>query len=274
MQLEVISTVNDPGVPGKTGDDRAGFDAAAGTAWVLDGATDVTDLRPFPACESGAAWIAEALSDRLMQGPEAGEAPEAYFASVLADVRQRAEAESRIPLDKLPGEALPIASGIWMWLQGEEAVFVYMGDCMALVRSAAGVSLIGQAEKAEDETATARRVMALTPEERMGWLRQTRRMSNEIGTGFGLGADVVSNLKTARIAMRPGDEVCLMSDGLYRLISPYATHTLESLMADLSDKGLPALIRMLRDFENAPDGDIPRIKRRDDASAVYLKIEA
>ena len=187
---------------------------------------------------------------------------------------QRAEAESRIPLDKLPGEALPIASGIWMWLQGEEAVFVYMGDCMALVRSAAGVSLIGQAEKAEDETATARRVMALTPEERMGWLRQTRRMSNEIGTGFGLGADVVSNLKTARIAMRPGDEVCLMSDGLYRLISPYATHTLESLMADLSDKGLPALIRMLRDFENAPDGDIPRIKRRDDASAVYVRLLA
>jgi hypothetical protein len=45
-------------------------------------------------------------------------------------------------------------------------------------------------------------------------------------------------------------------------------------MADLSEKGLPALIRMLRDFENAPDGDIPRIKRRDDASAVYLKIEA
>jgi hypothetical protein len=161
-----------------------------------------------------------------------------------------------------------------MRLQGEEAVFVYMGDCMALVRSGAGVSLIGQAEKAEDETAAARRVMALTPEERMGWLRQARRMSNEIGTGFGLGPDVVSNLKTARIAMRPGDEVCLMSDGLYRLISPYATHTPDSLMADLSEKGLLALIRMLRDFENAPDGDIPRIKRRDDASAVYLKIEA
>ena len=56
--------------------------------------------------------------------------------------------------------------------------------------------------------------------------------------------------------------------------TPYATHTLESLMADLSDKGLPALIRMLRDFENAPDGDIPRIKRRDDASAVYVRLLA
>jgi hypothetical protein len=271
MRLDVVSTVNDPGVPGKTGDDRAGFDAAAGTAWVLDGATDVTDLRPFPACESGAAWIAEALSDRLMQGPQSGETPEAYFASVLADVRQRAEAESRLPLDKLPGEALPIASGMWMWLQGDEAVFVYMGDCMALVRSGAGVRLIGQAEKAEDETAAARRMLALTPEERMGWLRQSRRLSNELGTAFGLGPDCAQNLKLAHATLQPGDEICLMSDGLYRLISPYATHTLESLMADLSEKGLLALIRALRDFESAPDGDIPRIKRRDDASAVYLR---
>jgi hypothetical protein len=274
MRLDVIGTVNDPGVPGKTGDDRAGFDAAAGTAWVLDGGTDVTDLRPFPACESGAAWIAEALSDRLVQGPEAGATPEAYFASVLADVRKRAEAETRIPLDKLPGEALPIAAGIWMWLQGAEAVFVYMGDCVALVRSAAGVRLIGHAEKAEDETAAARRLMALTPEERMGWLRQSRRLSNEVGRAFGLGPAVAGNLHVERTVLEPGDEVCLMSDGLYRLISPYATHTLEKLMANLSAKGLLALIRALRDFETMPDGDIPRIKRRDDASAVYLKIEA
>ncbi|MCA8890926.1 MAG: protein phosphatase 2C domain-containing protein [Hyphomonas sp.] len=274
MRLDVVSTVNDPGVPGKTGDDRAGFDAAAGTAWVLDGATDVTDLRPFPACESGAAWIAEALSDRLMQAPQSGEAPEAYFASVLADVRQRAEAESQIPLDKLPGEALPIASGIWMWLQGEEAVFVFMGDCMALIRSGAGVRLIGHAEKAEDETAAARRVMALTQEERMGWLRQSRRLSNEVGSAFGLGPAVAGNLHIERTALKPGDDICLMSDGLYRLISPYATHDLESLMADLSEKGLLALVRMLRDFENAPDGDIPRIKRRDDASAVYVRLLA
>jgi len=272
MKLEAVSTVNDPGMPGKTGDDRVGFDAAAGTAWVLDGATDVTDLRPFPACESGAAWIAQVLSDRLMQGPQSGETPEAYFASVLADVRQRAETESKISLEKLPGEALPIASGIWMWLQGEDAVFVFMGDCMALIRSGSEVDLIGQAEKAEDETAAARRVMALTAEERLGWLRQSRRLSNEVGSAFGLGPNVVSNLHIERTALKPGDEVCLMSDGLYRLISPYATHTLDSLMADLSDKGLPDLIRTLRDFEDAPHEDIPRIKRRDDAAAVNLKI--
>ena len=274
MILNVIGTVNDPGVPGKTGDDRTGFDAAAGTAWVLDGATDVTDLRPFPSCESGAAWIAEALSDRLMLGSAAGDTPEAYFTAVLADVRARAEAESRLPLDKLPGEALPIASGIWMRLQAGEAVFAYMGDCMALVRSGTDVRLVGVAEKAEDETAAARKMLALTAEERLGWLRQARRLSNDLGTCFGLGPACAGNLAVERVPLQPGDEICLMSDGLYRLISPYATHTPETFMQDLAGTSLLALVRALRDFEAAPGGDIPRIKRRDDASGVYLTVEA
>ena len=274
MILNVIGTVNDPGTPGKTGDDRVGFDAAAGTAWVLDGATDVTDLRPFPQAESGAAWVAEALSDRLMQGPAAGQPPLAYFDAVLADVRARAQAETRIPLDKLPGEALPIASGMWLWLHAGEAVFAHMGDCMALVRSGTSVRVVGVMEKAEDESAAARRMLAMTAEERLGWLRQARRLSNDLGTCFGLGPAVAGNLAVERWPVRPGDEICLMSDGLYRLISPYGTHTPAAFMQALAETDLLSLIQALRAFEDAPDGDIPRLKRRDDASGVYLRIEA
>ena len=272
MNLNVVGTVNDPGIPGKTGDDRVGFDAAAGTAWVLDGATDVTNLRPFPACESGAAWIAAALSKRLMQAPAAGDTPEAYFKAVLVDVRARAEAESELPVDRLPGEALPIASGMWMWLQAGEAIFAHMGDCLALVRSGASVRVVGAVEKAEDETAVARQMLAMSPEERLGWLRQSRRLSNDLGTCFGLGPAGADNLALVHVPLQPGDEVCLMSDGLYRLISPYATHTKETFMQALADNGLLALVRALREFENAPDGDIPRVKRRDDASGVYLTL--
>ena len=39
MGIEVLGTVNDPGTPGKSGDDRYGFEAAAGRACVIDGAT-------------------------------------------------------------------------------------------------------------------------------------------------------------------------------------------------------------------------------------------
>lgn len=274
MILNVIGTVNDPGTPGKTGDDRAGFDAAAGTAWVLDGATDVTDLRPFPHTESGASWIAAALSDRLMQAPGPDEAPKAYFTRVLADVRHRAEHDSKVPLEKLPGEALPIAAGIWMRLAEEGADFAHMGDCMALVRSGNSVWTVGEDEKADDESATARRMQALSAEERLGWLRQSRRLSNDLGTAFGLGPSGAANLVTEHVPLQPGDEICLMSDGLYRLIAPYGLHTPESLMQALAADGLPALVRALRDFEEQPDGDIPRLKRRDDAAGIYLRIEA
>lgn len=274
MILNVIGSVNDPGIPGKTGDDRIGADAAAGTAWVLDGATDVTDLRPFPACESGAAWIAQALCDRLGTGPAAREAPEAYFEAVLADVRHRAAGESRIPVDRLPGEALPIAAGMWMWLQDGRAVFAHMSDCMALVRSGPDIRMIGDMEKAEDESAAARRMLAMPLQERLDWLRQARRRSNELGTCFGIGPAGAASLRVEQIPIGPGDEVCLMSDGLFRLISPYATHTPDTFMHVLAERGLLALVRALRDFEESPAGDIPRLKRRDDASGIYVRIDA
>tara|TARA_R110000787_G_scaffold16825_4_gene52899 strand:+ start:2562 stop:2984 length:423 start_codon:yes stop_codon:yes gene_type:complete len=107
MQLTILDTVNDPGTPGKTGDDRVGFDASAGTAWVLDGATDVTDLRPFNRAESGAAWIAQALSDRLIIAPHEGETVEAYFEHVLTDVRQRATKETRCRSTACPARRCP-----------------------------------------------------------------------------------------------------------------------------------------------------------------------
>ena len=37
---------------------------------------------------------------------------------------------------------------------------------------------------------------------------------------------------------------------------------------------LLALVRRLRQIEDAPDSDVPRIKRRDDASGVYVRFEA
>ena len=156
MQLTILDTVNDPGTPGKTGDDRVGFDASAGTAWVLDGATDVTNLRPFNRAESGAAWVAQALSDRLIIAPHEGETVEAYFEDVLTDVRQRATKETRLPLDSLPGEALPIASGIWMHLEDDTATFAWLGDCMGFHQRGSVVTVIGSPDKADDETDVAR----------------------------------------------------------------------------------------------------------------------
>ncbi|MFT5774700.1 protein phosphatase 2C domain-containing protein [Hyphomonas sp.] len=273
-RMVVLDTVNDPGTPGRMGDDRFGFDEAAGTAWALDGATDVTDLRPFPNAESGAAWIAEALSARLMVPPAADETPKAYFAKALTDVCARAETSTRIPLDDLPGEARPIASGMWMHVVSGRAMFAWLGDCMALLRRGGSVTVIGSPGKAEAETVTARRLLAVSPEERLAQLQTDRRRSNANRTCFGLDPHAASNLETQAVSLEPGDTICLMSDGLYRLVSPYATHTPERFMALVADTGLSGAVAALRAFEDAPGCDMPRLKARDDACGVLLRIDA
>ena len=141
----------------------------------------MTDLKPFNRAESGAAWVAQALSDRLIIAPHEGESVQVYFGHVLSDVRERAAKETKLPLDTLPGQTLSV---------------------------------------------------------------------------------------------QPGDTVCLISDGLYRLVSPYATHTPEAFMALVAEGGLSAAVSELRTFEAVPNRDMPRLKVRDDASGVFLRIDA
>ena len=134
-----------------------------------------------------------------------------------------------------------------------------------------GVSIV---EKVESETADARNYAAMSTEGRIAWLHNERRRSNAQGTAFGLGPAGARNLNVERIAVQPGDEACLMSDGLFRLVSPYQAFTPAGFMQALAEDGLLALVRRLRQIEDAPDSDVPRIKRRDDASGVYVRFEA
>lgn len=277
-RFEVIDVVNDPGVPGRSGDDRFGYDPGAGTAWVLDGATDVTDLKPFPRAESGAAWVAEALSGRLMLAPGPDQPASDYWHDVLVDVRTRAARESEVALDSLPPEARPIAAGVWMRaLPGSNQVeFAWLGDCLALVGLAGGVETIGTPEKADEETETARRLLRLSPEERLEALRAARRHRNQPGRAiFGIDPAAARFLNLRTLAIPPGTDILLMSDGLYRLVSPYGVHTPASLMEAVREEGLIALLRRLRAEETADtdDAERGRLKTRDDACGVYLRME-
>ncbi len=275
-RFEVIDVVNDPGEPGRSGDDRFGYDPGAGTAWVLDGATDVTDLKPFPRAESGAAWVAEALSARLMIAPGPDQPASDYWHDVLTDVRTRAARESDVVLDSLPPEARPIAAGVWMRAlpQGERVEFAWLGDCLALVALAGGVETLGAPEKADEETETARRLLQLTPEERLEALRAARRHRNQPGRAiFGIDPSAAQFLNLRTIAIPPGTDILMMSDGFYRLVSPYGVHTPASLMEAVRREDLFAVLRRLRaeDTSATNEAERGRLKSRDDACAVYLR---
>lgn len=275
-QFTVLGAVNDPGTPGKGGDDRYGFDEQAGTAWALDGATDVTDLRPFPRAESGAAWIAQAYSDRLISQPPPPGDLGAYWRDVFSDVRALAAKQTKIDLGDLPGEATPIAAGIWARVSGEMAEFCWLGDCVALVDAGKGtVETVGSPEKAEAETAEARRMNGLSDADKLAELqRQRASMNKDDRWVFGLVPDASDHMNTRTVQTPSGTEMLLMSDGFYRLISPYALHDPKNLFALVRDVGLLGAIRALRAHE-APSGggDVTaRIKRSDDACAVWLRV--
>ena len=276
--LDCLETVNDPGQPGRTGDDRFGYDLGAGTAWVLDGASDVSDLRPFPQAESGAAWIAEALSARLLTAPAPDQGAGAYFTAVLEDVRAAAARESAIALDALPGEAAPIAAGIWMQLTGPgRARLCWLGDCMAIISGRPGeAELIGTPEKAEDETQAARTLLAMSPEDRLEALRAARRAQNTPGRAiFGLDPDAAQHLERREVRLDTGADILLMSDGFFRLVSPYREMTPTGLIDTVREHGLIGALQRLRALEGA-DADnarLGRIKTRDDACALWLRHE-
>ncbi|MBU3919633.1 protein phosphatase 2C domain-containing protein [Hyphomonas sp.] len=272
MVFAVLDTVNDPGTPGKSGDDRYGFDAAAGRAWVIDGATDATDLKPFPGAESGAAWLADTVSARLMSGPDAGEGAKPYFGRVLTDVAADAARRSKIPLHTLPGEAMPIASAMWMRRDGDACEFVWAGDCFAVAQTAGGEArLIGTQEKADAETRDAARMLALPLAERWAILQAQRRGANAPERGLiTLNPAAAQHLQTERLVLTPGSAVLLMTDGFFRFVEPYGLDTPASLLARVLKEGLGGALGALRDHETTPRG--VRLKARDDAAAVLLRV--
>lgn len=272
MLFEVLDSVNDPGSPGKTGDDRFGFDASAGCAWVIDGATDATDLKPLPGAESGAAWLAEAVSSRLLAGPLAGEAATTYFGRVLTDVRSEAERKSRVPLASLPGEAMPVASTLWLRRDAQACEFVWAGDCFAIAGAGTGEArLIGNQEKAEAETREAGRMLALSREERWAMLQAQRRAANAPQRGLiTLNPAAAAHLSSVRVFLPPGTYVLLMTDGFFRFVEPYGLDTPASLLARVLKDGLLPALRALRAHESKPHSQ--RLKARDDAAALLVRL--
>lgn len=270
MAIEILDSVNDAGTPGKSGDDRLGFDARAGRAWVIDGATDATDLKPFPG-ESGAAWLAEAVSARLMSGPETGDGVSAYFDRVLTDVVAEATRQSKIPLQTLPGEAMPVASAMWLRRTGDVCEFVWAGDCFAIAQTGDGEArLIGTQEKADAETREAARMLAMTQAERWAIRQAQRRGANDPARGLiTLNPAAAQHLATSQLTLPPGAHVLLMTDGFFRFVEPYGLESPASLLARVLKDGLAASISALRQHEAIPHGT--RLKARDDAAAILLR---
>ena len=66
-----------------------------------------------------------------------------------------------------------------------------------------------------------------------------------------------------------------MSDGFFRLITPYDYFSLQGLMDEAKEVGLADIINALRSLERSPDDNasMGRLKTSDDACAVLIAFD-
>jgi hypothetical protein len=259
------------------GDDRFAFDEAAGWAAVVDGATDVGQVRLFPRAESDAAHYAELFAATLVAHPPgAAEAPQDYFKRVVKMLHDGAARDARVKLGDAPAASLPTAAAVWVRIRGGQIEGASLGDALAIVRNPDGsINVIGDAGKPAEEQARARAVMAMAPAQRSQWLADSRATHNRPGGYwiFGVQPEAAAQIRHQSIPAVHGARILLMSDGFYRLVSPYGVYDDARLIEQASRDGVGKLFEELRRLEANPadDAAIGRFKTSDDATALLLE---
>jgi hypothetical protein len=91
---------------------------------------------------------------------------------------------------------------------------------------------------------------------------------------FGVQPEAAAKIVYQDALAPEGTKVLVMTDGFYRLVSPYGRYTDEGLIDAVIARGLGPLMRELRDMEASPEDDakIGRFKTSDDATALLLEV--
>lgn len=260
------------------GDDRYAFDEAAGWAAVIDGATDVGPVRLYPEAESDASHFADLFAATLLKTPSGpNEPPTAYFTRLTQALREAAASDARVPFVDAPAASLPTAAAVWVRVRSGQIDGASLGDAVAIVQAPDGaISLIGDAGKPADEQGRARKVMTMTAADRRQWLADARATHNRPGGYwiFGVQPEAAAHVTHVLAPAPAGARILLMTDGFYRLVSPYGRYDDKGLIEAASAKGLGALLAELRSLEADPgdDAKIGRFKTSDDATALLIEV--
>lgn len=261
-----------------SGDDRYAFDETAGWAAVIDGATDVGPIRLYPDAESDAARYAELVAAEMLAAPIApAEEPPGYFVRLLTRLADVAAREARVPLRDAPLSSYPTAAATWVHVADGKVAAATLGDSIAILRTPQGaVTVFGEPGKPGDEQARARTIMQRTEAERLKWLQDTRAVHNTPGGYwvFGVQPEAAEHIVHQSADAPSGSHLLMMTDGFYRLVSPYGRYTDAQLIGAAIARGLPGLMSELRALESRPEDDaaLGRFKTSDDATALLFEV--
>ena len=285
LTLRVLDILSRPSRPGARNEDAAG---SAGTAaWVVDGATGVSDREPLTAGWTDAAWLAQWLDGALGRAfarPSAD--PDVSLAAVEAELRAAFSAlagAADVPPAEQPSACLALAAA-----SGGSLYLASIGDCRIVVEDGPErVRRFGSSELDRLDAlllAELRRLRRLYPGEdpraRVRDLIRRHRSRMNMPGGYWVIHPTrrwSPGLQQERI--RPSTQVChvlVATDGFLRLADVFGAYGEADLLRAALSKGLDRLYGELRALETQ-DTDCDRFipaKPFDDASAVLARIDA
>ena len=277
--LAVLDALSRPSRPGAANEDAAGHRDRA--AWVIDGATGVSDRPPMRAGSTDAAWLASWLDEalgRFFAAP--GAAPEAWPDAVEAELRA---AYASLATDAPPAEQPSACVAVAAVADGVLHLS-WLGDCRILVEEGRQVRRFGFTELDQVDALMLERLRQRKKErpgeDAMAALRpeilRGRALMNLPG-GYWVVHPTRSwraHVQQARFPAASVRHVLIASDGLMRLVEVFGAYTDAELLRAALDRGLDALHAELRAREAEDEGcdRFLRLKPHDDASAVLARI--
>ncbi|MEH3103269.1 MAG: protein phosphatase 2C domain-containing protein [Sphingomonas phyllosphaerae] len=272
MHFDLIQSLSLCGDVATPNDDRAG--CGVDRAWVIDGATDLSPPGLLGA-QGGAAWLA-ATADAAF-ATAATETLRETCAHVFATVEARYAAQRR----RAP-------EGAWEWPRAAFAAVQLIGDMLEVAWAAdcavlhASGEAVAWCTPAPDRSPESARAAALGPGIGATKLRTPAVLADRRAARAQPGqramsidaAESARAMELTRVAVTPGDDLLLMSDGMAALIDSYAVYDAAGLVAALRSRGLAALGEELRaiEHEDAACTRYPRFKASDDATALWVRV--
>ena len=277
--LSVLDALSRPSRPGAPNEDAAGHGNRA--AWVIDGATGVSDRPPMRPGSTDAAWLAAWLDEAL--GHAFGtldSAPEAWPDVIEVELRAAYSGLAvNVPPAEQPSACLALAA------VADDVLHLFsLGDCRILVEEGPAVRRFGTSELDRLDALLLERLHRLKRdrpgEDALAALRPVilrgRALMNSPG-GYYVVHPTRSwraHVRHARFAVASARHLLIASDGFMRLVEVFGRYSDAELLRVALDKGLDALHAELRALETEDVGcdRFLRLKPHDDASAVLARI--
>lgn len=278
-KFERVDSVCEPG--GRINEDVVGFTTSAG--WVIDGATGVMGVQTLP-YRSDAAWFADRIDSALRAEIDDATPSIEILQKVVAVVATEFVAMSTRP-DAATTEK-PSASFAMVRLVEDEVEQTVLGDCSILqlkpddrVASFGYSGVTSLDQEVVNELVRLRAAGASSSEITAQIDKMERRIRSKMNSEDGYwildteGGGIKSSLVRCDSAL-PECFFLVLSDGFRRLVDTYHAYGDESLIRGAVASGLRPLYEQLRTIEaDDPKAELfPRIKHRDDASALLLRL--